>query len=59
MNLSAIWTEIEAVPFTASMHDVYDRFRNHREWPFLPVVDESRRVTGVVREYDLKGHAYA
>lgn len=59
MNLKEIWTEIEAVPLTSSMHEVFDLFRHHREWPFLPVVDEGRRVAGVVREYDLKGHAYA
>lgn len=59
MNLKEIWTEIEAVPLTSSMHEVFDLFRHHREWPFLPVVDEGRRVVGVVREYDLKGHAYA
>ena len=59
MNASELWTEIEAVPLTSSMRDVFDQFRNHREWPFLPVVDEQQRVKGVVREYDLRGHAYA
>ncbi|MEI6788874.1 MAG: ATP-binding protein [bacterium] len=59
MNLKDIWTIIEEVPLTASMHEVFDLFRAHRDWPFLPVVDEDRRVVGVVREYDLKAHAYA
>lgn len=59
MNMKDIWTEIEAVAITSSMDDVFARFRNHPEWPFLPVVDEEQRVLGVVREYDLKGHAYA
>jgi len=59
MNLCELWTEIDAVPLTMPMHDVFERFRNHREWPFLPVVDEEQRVLGVVREYDLKTHAYA
>ena len=59
MNLIGIWTEIEAVHISSSMHDVFDRFRRHREWPFLPVVDAEQRVVGVVREYDLKAHAYA
>lgn len=59
MNIVDIWTEIEAVPITASMHAVFDQFREHREWPFLPVVDAQQHVVGVVREYDLKGHAYA
>lgn len=59
MNLKEIWTEIEAVPLSSSMHEVFDLFHHHRDWPFLPVVDEGMRVVGVVREYDLKGHAYA
>ena len=59
MNVRDLWTEIEAVPFTSSMYEVFDRFRNHREWPVLPVVDEQRRVLGVVREYDLREFAYA
>ena len=59
MNWSEIWMEIEAVPISANMHQVFDRFRSNRDWPFMPVVDEDRRVLGVVREYDLKGHAYA
>jgi len=59
MNLSEIWLEITAVEIHASMHDVFDLFRNHRDWPFLPVVDAKNHVMGVVREYDLKGHAYA
>ena len=59
MNLKEIWTEMEAVPLSSSMNEVFDLFRHNREWPFLPVVDGDRRVVGVVREYDLKGHAYA
>jgi len=59
MNLSEIWLEIEAVSQTSSMYDVFEHFRSHRDWPFLPVVDEHKHVLGVVREYDLKGHAYA
>ena len=59
MNIRDLWTEIEAVPFTASMYEIFDCFRNHREWPVLPVVDEQRRVLGVVREYDLREFAYA
>ena len=59
MNMRDIWTEIESIPIASSMYDVFDRFRHHREWPFLPVVDGEKHVLGVVREYDLKGHAYA
>ena len=59
MNLREIWTEVEAVRLTASMHDVLDWFRHHREWAFMPVVDEENRVLGVIREFDLKNHAYA
>jgi signal transduction histidine kinase len=59
MTIADIWTEIEAVPITASMHAVFEQFCAHRDWPFLPVVDAQQHVVGVVREYDLKGHAYA
>jgi hypothetical protein len=59
MNWNEVWTEIEAVPIESHMHQVFDRFRNNRDWPFMPVVDEQNRVVGVVREYDLKGYAFA
>ena len=59
MNIRNLWTEIEAVPITSSMYEIFDRFRSHREWPVLPVVDEQRRVLGVVREYELREFAYA
>jgi signal transduction histidine kinase len=59
MNLRDIWTEIEAVPFQTAMHDVFDVLHRNPAWPFLPVVDERRRVLGVVREHDLKGYAFA
>jgi signal transduction histidine kinase/ActR/RegA family two-component response regulator len=59
MKLDECWTEIEAVPHTAAMHDVFDRIRNNPSWPFLPVVDAERHPIGVVREYDLKNYAYA
>ena len=59
MNLKEIWTEIDAVPLSLTMHEVFDLFRHHQDWPFMPVVDEGSRVVGVVREYDLKVHAYS
>jgi signal transduction histidine kinase/CheY-like chemotaxis protein len=59
MKLNECWTEIEAVPFTTAMHDVFDQISAHPAWPFLPVVDAQRRPLGVVREFDLKYYAYA
>jgi len=59
MNLCDSWVEIEAVPFDGSIYQAFDLFRSHPDWPFLPVVDENGFVKGVVREYDLKKHAYA
>jgi signal transduction histidine kinase/CheY-like chemotaxis protein len=58
VNLCEIWTDIQPVPIASSMYDVFDIFREHPEWPFLPVVDEDAHVIGVVREFDLKGYAY-
>ena len=58
MNLSEWWTNIEAMPLSANMYDVFAKLCNHPEWPLLPVVDAQQRPVGVVREYDLKSYAY-
>lgn len=53
------WTEIDAVSHTAHPYAVFEILAQNPDWPFVPIVDENRRPIGVVREYSLKGYAYA
>jgi diguanylate cyclase (GGDEF)-like protein len=51
--------EIDPIPWSASMTDVFDRFRRHKDHTFFPVVDEGNEPLGIVRELDLKDYTYS
>ena len=59
MSLSAYWTELESVPVSAEMQEVFEVFARNPVAPFLPVVDHLNFPVGVVHEHDLKEYAYA
>jgi CheY-like chemotaxis protein len=50
---------VEAVPLNVPIYDVFEWFCQHRDWPFLPVVDPDGIPVGVLREHDFKVFAYS
>lgn len=58
MNIRNCWVEVTAVNLNTDMLSVFDRFRELRDIPFLPVVDGHQKPVGVIRETDLKEYAY-
>ncbi len=59
MSQSECCTPIEAVPASADIHLVFERFHERTDWPLLPVIDAARRPIGIVRESEIKRFAYA
>lgn len=58
MNIIKCWVEVTAINLNTDMLSVFDRFRELRDIPFLPVVDGHQKPVGVIRETDLKEYAY-
>ncbi len=50
---------VAAMPVTASLPEVFERFRREQSITFLPVVDDHHVPLGVLREHTLKGYAYS
>ena len=58
MNIIKCCVEVTAINLNTDMLSVFDRFRELRDIPFLPVVDGHQKPVGVIRETDLKEYAY-
>jgi diguanylate cyclase (GGDEF)-like protein len=52
-------TQLQPIPLSSSMEDVFERFRTDKSCTFFPVVDSSHQPLGIVREEDLKDYTYS
>lgn len=51
--------DLEPVPATTSVLDVFDAFRKNKVVGFFPIVNDAREPLGVIRESMLKDYAYS
>lgn len=52
-------TQVPSLAVGASMQEVFETFRKHKEQSFFPVVDSHDQPLGIVRENDLKEFIYS
>jgi len=52
-------SRMEPLPIDTDMLSVFETFRTHRAMSFYPVVDHWGEPLGIVRDRDLKEHAYS
>jgi len=50
---------VPAIRIDADMREVFSRFARNAEANYIPVVDQSGRPLGILRERDLKNYAYS
>ena len=50
---------VPAIRIDADMRDVFSRFARNAEANYIPVVDQTGRPLGILRERDLKNYAYS